>query len=761
MNRNSLAFVYAALVAFASVMLAVWIYQGGQPNNNFLDLLPKDQQRPWVQQVLDEVSEDVETKLILVVNGDDFTQVKAATDELSQELSQSLELMVTDVDDIQSKIGKSLFDYRYQLLDNDTRNGLQNDGAPEIAQRAITQIYSPFAGVSFAELDKDPFLLFRHYLTHAFAEPRFSAEQGYLVRHSGSQVQILLQAQLMASPYQREQQQLIAQLNQRVDDIAQQYGVDVWRQGAAFYVTDAASSAQFEVAIIGGGSLVAIVIIMLLLFRSPQPLALCLLTIYSAITMAAAVTWLWFGQIHGFTLVVGASLIGISVDYAFHYICYRSCAGAHWHPKTALKHMQPVLLLGMLSSCFAFAVMIWGGFPGLKQVAVFCSVGLAGALASVLLLYPLFTETAAKTDLSALGDTLVNGCNNYRRSVISRLAWLLVVVISGYGLTLVSFNDDVRAMQSLSSQLKQEETLIANATGVSPSQQWLVIVADTQEQALTTQEQLMPQLQALQQQGVLSRFVSLGQLLPSQAQQQQNYRLSQYLLASSGEQLAAQLGLSTTPQLPPFKLLTWEVFSYLKADLPFLFGSLSDGRSYVVVTLQGVQDIAAIEALQQQSAQVSVSYVARADEISTLLSDYRNSVLELLLVALLAVFTLLASRYGLLQGARLLLAPVLACGFAIALPAIAGLQANLFSLLGLLIVFGVGVDYSLILNGHRNQGHGLLTVILAGITTLLAFGIMAFSSNNAIASFGLTIACGIFAAWVLAPQPQRMKHVAP
>jgi predicted exporter len=45
----------------------------------------------------------------------------------------------------------------------------------------------------------------------------------------------------------------------------------------------------------------------------------------------------------------------------------------------------------------------------------------------------------------------------------------------------------------------------------------------------------------------------------------------------------------------------------------------------------------------------------------------------------------------------------------------------------------------------------LLAIALSSLTTLLAFGILAFSSTAAIHAFGLTILIGILVAFLLSP----------
>ena len=70
-----------------------------------------------------------------------------------------------------------------------------------------------------------------------------------------------------------------------------------------------------------GADLVAVLALVVGVFRSLRQLLLALFTIGTGVAAAAATTLAVFGEIHILTLVFGASLIGISIDYALHFLC--------------------------------------------------------------------------------------------------------------------------------------------------------------------------------------------------------------------------------------------------------------------------------------------------------------------------------------------------------------------------------------------------------------------------------------------------------
>ncbi|POB71551.1 hypothetical protein CRN59_03455, partial [Vibrio vulnificus] len=87
---------------------------------------------------------------------------------------------------------------------------------------------------------------------------------------------------------------------------------------------------------------------------------------------------------------------------------------------------------------------------------------------------------------------------------------------------------------------------------------------------------------------------------------------------------------------------------------------------------------------------------------------------------------------------------VIACIAGLAVSVVTGSSLNLFSLLALVLVIGIGIDYTLFFAEQQGSHSTLLAVTLSAITTLLSFGLLALSATHAIHSFGLTVLSGIF-----------------
>jgi predicted exporter len=64
---------------------------------------------------------------------------------------------------------------------------------------------------------------------------------------------------------------------------------------------------------------------------------------------------------------------------------------------------------------------------------------------------------------------------------------------------------------------------------------------------------------------------------------------------------------------------------------------------------------------------------------------------------------------------------------------------------------GIGADYAAFLSRPDGRSSaGLAGIALAGLTTMLAFGLLGLSTTPALTDFGLTMVMGILSAWLCA-----------
>ncbi len=756
-KSNLIAVIWLVMVSLATFSLVnQWRSPNGAPiETDVLKLLPINQQNPVTEVAFSRIADAMSQTLIFVVSGDNIATAQDASQLLANKLKQSGNFaQVTDkiTPEQQSAWAKFYFDHRFQFLTPEQHHRLSVDPSQQ-TQYVIQSIYNPFSGVTGKELEQDPFLLFRDYLSELTRQSgAFTLQEGYLTLEKDGQTHILLTAKLNASPYSIHAQQVVPQIKQWTEQLTQDHGVVINATGVLFYADFGTQSAKQEISTIGLVSLLGVVLLIAVVFRSLMPLHLALLSIAIGLLMALSVTLFVFGRVHLFSLVIGASLIGVSIDYAFHYLTDRLAAGNQWDSRKGLQHILVAISLGLVTSLIGYLGLLIAPFPGLQQLALFSSVGLLGAYLTVVAWYPILAQKPSP-DRQLPGLTMWQWWLTQWQSKGFAIGFpLTLCLLGGLALTQVNYDDDIRQLQAMPAALKQQESTITELTGLQSSQQMLVVTAQNDQQLLNSLAKLKPQFEQWQQQGVLKGHQSLSQYISETQVQEDNYRLVQRLYQEQSDHLQQTLGLTSPPRFSG-KLEPITLPAFLESapgePIAFLYLGEINGQVASAILLQQLSQPAIIAEFAKQSPQLH--YLNKSQELSELFEDYRTKVMELLAIAMLIIYLVLSIRFGFKHAIKMVIPCLIACVGSLAVSALVGSSLNLFSLLALVLVIGIGIDYTLFFAEQNGSHSTLLAVSLSATTTLLSFGLLALSDTHAIHSFGLTVLSGILITWLLAP----------
>ncbi|MEZ8968516.1 MMPL family transporter [Vibrio breoganii] len=756
-TSKKLALAWLSLVLLFIAMLAKqWLWATQSPvETNILKLLPKNQQDPVAELAFGAVSQDLSDKLVFLVTADSDENILAAANLLEESLLNTglFHSVAGKVDtEKQNEWATFYFNNRFHQLTSEQRERLINAPSSQV-QLVVQALYNPFSGVTGNELSNDPFLLFRDYLSQLTRQhSTFELERGYLSTQYAGKKYVLVSATLKDSPYSLKAQQGVKEINSIEQTLSETYQASTYHTGVLFYAAFGTESAKSEISTIGLFSLLGVVILIVGVFRSATPLALAVLSITVGLLSALALTTWIFGQVHLFSLVFGASLIGVSIDYAFHYLTERLWAGEKWDSQAGLKHIFIAITMGLITSLIGYLGMLIAPFPGLQQLALFSSIGLIAAYTTVVAWYPVLAVAPSKSRILPGQAMLTQWLALWSKKWIKMGLPIACLIMAAIPLANVHYDDDIRQLQTMPNSLKQQEQLITEVSGIQSSQQMLVVTAQDDEALLLRLESLQLELNDWQKTGVLKGYQSLTQYISSSALQKENFDLITALYKQQGDLLTRTLKLTDAPTLDqPFSNITLQ--SYLKETVSepvrFLYIGQYEDRVASVILLNELSAPEKIRAFSDDHA--DISYLDKAEEISSLFSTYRIKVMELLIVALSVITLLLIKRYGLKHAFMVLVPSLIACVVGLAAASAIGSALNLFNLLALILIIGIGIDYTLFFAEKARSSSTLLAITLSAITTLLAFGLLSLSQTHAIHSFGTTVLSGIFVAWLLAP----------
>jgi predicted exporter len=527
--------------------------------------------------------------------------------------------------------------------------------------------------------------------------------------------------------------------------------------GAALFTAAASAQAHREAVVLGVTSTLLIMILIAWAYRSLAPHLLGFLQLGASVTAATAAVIAVFGSIHVLTLVFGTTLLGIAIDYAFLYFSeYWFGGGA---PRAVWRTMRAGLGVGLLTGVAAFAFLALTGFPALSQMAVFSIAGLIEAALVVALIFPVSLTAPPRVPEHALLRWSAGFFAIARQpGPWRRYLPLLALVIAALGAWRIHAHDDVRELSRLSPQLLAADQEVRTTLGRYPAPGYFLISAPDAAQALTREAELTRRLQArLPQASVLG----LSRFLPPPAQQQASLSAWADVFADAAGLRKAFVDLGLPAALADHIEAGWQAARHTPLQADALFAALPDLRHFqlptpdgtaLMATVFGARDLNAASLRAAADGIAGVRFVEPITRIDALFTGIRVRAMWLVLLGYLAISAILIWRYRWREALRMLYPPVLAMALTLGALGWLGVSLNIFSVVALILILGLGRDYAVFL---REAGAGdrpaALTVLLSAATTIIGFGLLAFSETPALQSFGLATGLGIFFSYLVTP----------
>ncbi len=515
----------------------------------------------------------------------------------------------------------------------------------------------------------------------------------------------------------------------------------------------------------------AIIGLYLLAFRKLSYLAIGLAPTALALVCGLAVTLRVFGVVHGVALAFGATLLGISIDFATHFLTH--LVVTRRGPLDTMKMVRPSLALGAATTVAGFAGLSVMQIEAFQQIAVFSAVGIIVALTVTIFLLPeLLNEPgpvgSTSPPLGTLGHLLATSS---RARTAAKATAAVSVVLVGLGAFTFTWTDDVTALNTVSRTIVEESDRVRTRIGTGDAGRFVVALGNSVEEALQANDAVAATLSSMVTDGELRGYQSVSRILPSAKTQQRRREAlaNDDALRSRLAEAFAEEGFVPTAFQPFFDALSTDRPAMRPEDLegtplgdllaPFV---LVIGEEIGIVTsLVGVSDADGLAANLERDG-MRATYIDQEELAKQAYGYARRRSLLMLGIGLLFVLALVAARYrNLAVAVRLLTFPTLAGAVSLAVWGLAGGAANITHVVALLLVLSVGVDYTIFVNESRHDDVSReatsASIVICFLTTLIAFGALAFSENLALRSLGTTIAVGVAVAAILAPLSVRER----
>ena len=520
----------------------------------------------------------------------------------------------------------------------------------------------------------------------------------------------------------------------------------------------------------------AILFIFLLLawyFRSIWiPLAGFMPAVFGGL-VSLAVFYLVKGTISAIALGIGAVLLGLIVDYALYIVNrYRKTGSV----ETVLRDMSQTVVVCALTSIGAFLCLLFLDSGVLFDLGLFAALSLAGAAVFALVFLP---HLLGDKMVRWRGGEVVNWVDKFCAIGFERNKWVIAGVLAAGIVSLffigrVKFEEDMNALNFVTPELKAAGDRLERISEVKLKSVYVVAEGRDLDEALLIAEKAQAPVQSLEKSGTVRSHSGIqGLLLPEAKEKERLERWRAFWTPAKRDSVAREITMAArslgmkAEAFAPFLSLTedpgegpsdsvkkivaekvlknWVRINENGVYVTTILKVPEENRQKVYNELQGLDGITVFD--KQELTKQFVESVR---------SDFGRLVtLTMIFVTALLIFSFGRIELGLTTAIPMFFSWLLTLGFM----GITGIRFNIFNIIISSFIFGLGVDYSILMMrgllhkykyGNDEMTNYKVSVFLSSATTVIGVGVLLFARHPALHSIALVAVFGVIPSWLSA-----------
>ena len=754
---------------------------------------------PRQEILIDQISEGFASKALIVgLEGAPRAILTKMSESMGQQLRAGTEF--SSVTNGQALAGgkdqELLFNNRYLLSPAVTPGRMQVEGLRSAIMDSLAEVGSSTGLFSKSLLGRDPTGESLEVIKRVIPASQPSQSDGVWMNTAQTRALLLVQTKAQGSDLDAQQaahaaiRRSFAQAQRTVGAPAAQAVLKF--SGPGVFAVNARDTIKSEAARLSAIGTIMVLGLLWLIYRSVATLLLGMIPVVTGAMAGVAAVGLGFPSVHGMTLGFGITLIGEAVDYAIYlFVQYTPTSSSGDRKNAPPSHafassFWPTIRLGVITSIVGFSTLLFSGFTGLAQLGLFSIVGIVvAALTTRFVLPVVLPDHFSVRQPKKLGPFLVSAAN-----VLGKLK-LFAVMATAIALSVLALRWDnlwsveLGGLSPVPEAAQQLEAELRAEIGAADAGLLIIVKGSSSEEALQLSEDVVARLEPLVTKNLLGGVQAPSNFLPSQRTQ----AARQASLPDDAQ--LRQRATSALDGLPlkPEKLTDFFRDVEQARQGPLLTRASLQGSSLglgldalltqstrspdqwtALIALQSPTRDGVVQALDagvidsalaglKGAASDRVFLIELGNEARNIYKAYLREAIVLTATGFLAITLLLCVTLRSWRRTLRIILPLLA-STAIVAAAVATIKGNLtlLHLVGLLLVIAIGSNYALFFDqrsrislstpaaGDQNM---LCSLFFANLSTVLGFGLLAFSSVPVMNALGTTVGLGTFLALVM------------
>jgi len=477
-----------------------------------------------------------------------------------------------------------------------------------------------------------------------------------------------------------------------------------------------------------------------------------------------AIIYLTKGKMSTIALGIGSVLLGIIVDYALYFYSIYRAKGSI---RLVIRDMSLSIAMCSLTSATAFFSLLFVKSEVLRDLGLFAGLSILGAALFSLVILPHLIKME-KTAYGEESNTVVKIASYaYESNRMMTVTTLLITVIFFFFSKKAEFETDMYSLNYMSPALKDAERNLNRINELSLKSVYIVASGKDLDRALSSNAKVMEKLEDLKERKVIQKFTNVGTVLISDSVQQLRIkRWNEYW--SPGKRMMLETSLINTGRKYGFNRDAFAPFyRFLRKDFVpldinqfdpirrlFLNDMITESQgSALLISMIKVKNNNRHPVFTEFSAMKNCTVIDRQEITSGLVADVRNDFdllvnLCLIFVSLTLIISFGRIETGVISAIPMLMSWIWTLGFMGAF----GIRFNIINIIVSTFVFGLGVDYSILMMrgflleykyGHREMISYKTSIFLSSFTTIVGVGVLILAKHPSLHSIALISVVGL------------------
>ena len=542
--------------------------------------------------------------------------------------------------------------------------------------------------------------------------------------------------------------------------------------GTAAVSVGNASQIQRDIFLTVGLAMIFLFLFITIYFRNGLVFLAIFLPAVLGGTFSLAMLFLFKGEISAISLGFGAVLLGISIDYALHFLNHVRDEG---DVRTTIRDLSKPIILSSLTTAGAFFSLLLVRSEAIRDLGFFAGCSALGAAVFTLVILPqlahLFTRKLPRYSF------ISNGIRKLASSKLENKRYLrwgifLVTIILIFFAGKVEFESDMSRMSFVSDELQENEAVLDRISEYTLRSVYVMSSGKDLDGAIRSKEKLQTEINHLMEEGLVKKeFSAVTLLVPETIQKERIARWNEFweyrkeMVKDVIEQEAAALGFKQNTfndfyawldrEFEPKAISEFEILGKTILE-PFL---ITDSNLTAVVTILKVRQEDKPAVYDRLENQDNIFVFDKQFLTSTFIRLLSEDFNRLVILSLTLVFLILLLSFGRIELAIITFIPLfISWIWTLGLMSLLGIKLNIFNIVITSFVFGLGIDYGIftmqgLLQQYqfgRNTLHSYrASIILAAVTTLVGLGALIFARHPAMNSMAKAAIVGVFSVWLI------------